>query len=111
MALKMNRRKLLAGSTAAAGLALIGLPAQAAQNVTVIDGYPGRAMWLRELSEFFLPDLNRRLAEAGLETMNFQESYGGAIVQPRGVLEGLRLGLGEIGVVTTIFHSSTLPSH
>ena len=35
---------------------------------------------------------------------------GGSIVKPRGVLEGVQLGLGDIGIVTTIFHSSKLPS-
>ena len=32
------------------------------------------------------------------------------IVKPGGVLEGIQLGLGDIGIVTTIFHSSKLPS-
>ena len=31
-------------------------------------------------------------------------------MKPRGVLEGIQLGLGDIGIVTTIFHSSKLPS-
>ncbi len=111
MTAKLNRRSLLAGTAAAAGLAGFGFPAIAAgRRVTVIDGYPERAMWVQELSNFFLPEVNRRLADAGLEEMSFQESYGGSIVKPRGVLEGIRLGLGDIGVVTTIFHSSTLPS-
>ena len=111
MTMKMNRRTLLAGTAAAAGIAGLGLPAMAqGRRVTVIDGYPDRAMWVQELSNFFLPEVNRRLTEMGLEPMDFQESYGGSIVRPRGVLEGMRLGLGDIGVVTTIFHSSTLPS-
>ncbi|MDJ0686051.1 MAG: C4-dicarboxylate TRAP transporter substrate-binding protein [Alphaproteobacteria bacterium] len=111
MTIRLNRRNVLAGGAAAAGVATLGMPAVAAgRRVTVIDGYPARAMWVQELSNFFLPEVNRRLAEAGLAEMNFQESYGGAIVKPRGVLEGIRLGLGDIGVVTTIFHSSTLPS-
>lgn len=42
--------------------------------------------------------------------MDWQESYGGSIVKPKGVLEGVKLGLGDIGIVTTIFHSSKLPS-
>jgi len=42
--------------------------------------------------------------------MDWQESYGGTIVKPKGVLEGVKLGLGDIGIVTTIFHSSKLPS-
>ena len=111
MTLKLNRRTLLAGTASAVGLSALGLPAAAqGRAVTVIDGYPARWMWLQELSNFFLPEVNRRLGEAGLETMAFQESYGGSIVTPTGVLEGLRLGLGDIGVVTTIFHASELPS-
>ncbi len=42
--------------------------------------------------------------------MVWQENYGGSVVKPRGVLEGIQLGLGDIGIVTTIFHSSKLPS-
>ena len=42
--------------------------------------------------------------------MDWQESYGGSIVKPKGVLEGIQLGLGDIGIVTTIFHNSKLPS-
>lgn len=111
MTTNLNRRSLLAGTAAAAGLAGFGMPAAAqGRTVTVIDGYPARSMWLVEMSNFYLPEVNRRLAEAGLEQFDFQESYGGAIVNPRGVMEGLRLGLGDMGVVTTIFHASELPS-
>ncbi len=111
MDFKMNRRSLLGTGAAAAGAAMMGMPAMAqGQRVTVIDGYPDRSMWVQELSNFYLPEVNRRLVEMGLEEMDFQESYGGSIVRPRGVLEGMRLGLGDIGVVTTIFHSSLLPS-
>ncbi|WP_417586879.1 C4-dicarboxylate TRAP transporter substrate-binding protein [Pararhodobacter oceanensis] len=111
MTMKLNRRTLLASTAASAGLACFGLPAAAAGRMaTVIDGYPERSMWLVELSNFFLPEVNRRLEEAGLEVFDFQESYGGSIVNPRGVLEGLRLGLGDMGIVTTIFHASELPS-
>lgn len=111
MTMKLNRRAVLAGSAAAATAANFGLPAFAqGRPVTVIDGYPERAMWVQELSNFYLPEVNRRLTEMGLDAMDFQESYGGSIVRPRGVLEGIRLGLGDIGIVTTIFHSSDLPS-
>ena len=111
MTMKLNRRSMLAGTAATAGLAGFGMPALAqGRSVTVIDGYPDRAMWVQELSNFYLPMVNSMLEERGLEPMDFQESYGGSIVRPRGVLEGMRLGLGDIGVVTTIFHSSTLPS-
>lgn len=88
------------------------LPAFAQQtvNAVVIDGYPARAMWVQEFTNFFIPEVDKRLAEAGNYQMNWQENYGGSIVKPRGVLEGIQLGLGDIGIVTTIFHSSKIPS-
>lgn len=95
-----------------AALALAVTPALAQETIraTVIDGYPARAMWVKEFTEFFIPAVDKRLAEAGTYKIEWQESYGGSIVKPGGVLEGIQLGLGDIGIVTTIFHSSKLPS-
>lgn len=105
--------KALAVSTLMAGSALVSAPAAIAQetiNAVVIDGYPARALWVQEFTNFFIPEVDRHLAETGNYVMNWQENYGGSIVKPRGVLEGVQLGLGDIGIVTTIFHSSKLPS-
>lgn len=79
-------------------------------KAVVIDGYPAKAMWVKEFSGFFIPEVDKRLAESGKYKMDWQESYGGSIVKPKGVLEGIKLGLGDIGIVTTIFHNSKLPS-
>ncbi len=88
------------------------LPASATETIkaVAIDGYPERAMWVKEFSGFFIPEVNKRLAETGNYKIDWQESYGGTIVKPKGVLEGIKLGLGDIGIVTTVFHSSKLPS-
>ncbi len=95
---------LLAGATA--------LPAAATETIkaVVIDGYPARALWVKEFTNFFIPEVDKRLAQSGNYKMDWQESYGGSIVKPKGVLEGVKLGLGDIGIVTTIFHNSKLPS-
>lgn len=87
-------------------------PLHAAETIkaVVIDGYPAKAMWVKEFTDFFIPEVDKRLAASGNYKMDWQESYGGAIVKPKGVLEGIELGLGDIGIVTTIFHSSKLPS-
>ncbi len=79
-------------------------------KAVVIDGYPAKAMWVQEFTAFFIPEVDKRLAETGNYEMDWQESYGGSIVKPKGVLEGIKLGLGDIGIVTTIFHNSKLPS-
>ncbi|WP_425046049.1 C4-dicarboxylate TRAP transporter substrate-binding protein [Primorskyibacter sp. S87] len=101
------------GSLLGAALATVmAMPAAAEEtiNAVVIDGYPDRALWVKEFTNFFIPEVDKRLAEAGNFKMSWQENYGGSIVKPKGVLEGIQLGLGDIGIVTTIFHSSKLPS-
>ncbi len=92
--------------------ALTALPSFSAETIkaVVIDGYPARALWVKEFTAFFIPEVDKRLAANGNYVMDWQESYGGSIVKPKGVLEGVKLGLGDIGIVTTIFHSSKLPS-
>jgi TRAP-type C4-dicarboxylate transport system substrate-binding protein len=104
----MMKRSLLGAAMATA----VALPSVAQEKISavVIDGYPARALWVEEFTNFFIPEVNRRLAETGNYEMEWQENYGGSIVKPRGVLEGIQLGLGDIGIVTTIFHSSKLPS-
>ncbi len=102
-------KKSLAGAALLAASAL-PVAAQETINAVVIDGYPDRALWVKEFTNFFIPEVDKRLAEAGNYKMNWQENYGGSIVKPKGVLEGIQLGLGDIGIVTTIFHSSKLPS-
>lgn len=91
---------------------LTAIPAYATETIkaVVIDGYPARALWVKEFTNFFIPEVDKKLAETGNYQMDWQESYGGSIVKPKGVLEGIKLGLGDIGIVTTIFHSSKLPS-
>lgn len=102
-------KNTLMGATVAA---MTSLPVAAQETVSavVIDGYPDRALWVKEFTNFFIPEVDKRLAETGAYKMSWQENYGGSIVKPKGVLEGVQLGLGDIGIVTTIFHSSKLPS-
>lgn len=104
---------VIRNSLLAATLAIMTASSVSAQerlSAVVIDGYPAHALWVREFTNFFIPEVDRRLAEKGAYAMAWQENYGGTIVKPRGVLEGIQLGLGDIGIVTTIFHSSKLPS-
>ncbi len=109
----ITRRALFAATLMAGASAF--MPTQSVQaaetiNMIAIDGYPDRAMWVKEFSGFFIPRVNEELAKSGKYEIKWQEAYGGTIVKPKGVLEGIKLGLGDIGIVTTIFHNSALPS-
>ena len=110
--MKLTRRLALATGFALGMSGALGGAATAQEtiNLTAIDGYPTRAMWVQEFSNFFIPRVNEELAKSGNFKINWMEAYGGQIVKPRGVLEGIKLGLGDIGIVTTIFHNSALPS-
>ncbi len=110
--MKFTRRVALAASVALGLTGALGGAASAQEtiNLTAIDGYPERSMWVAEFSGFFIPRVNELLAENGNYQIEWMEAYGGQIVKPRGVLEGIKLGLGDIGIVTTIFHNSALPS-
>jgi len=106
----INWTKRTLMGAALATMTALPVAAQETVNAVVIDGYPDRALWVKEFTNFFIPEVDRILAENGNYVMNWQENYGGSIVKPRGVLEGVQLGLGDIGIVTTIFHSSKLPT-
>ena len=51
--------------------------AHAAETIkaVVIDGYPAKAMWVAEFSKFFIPEVDKRLAETGNYQMQWQESW------------------------------------
>ncbi len=106
----LNWTKNAIAGAALATLTAMPVVAEETLSAVVIDGYPDRALWVKEFTNFFIPEVDKRLAEAGAYKMSWQENYGGSIVKPKGVLEGVQLGLGDIGIVTTIFHSSKLPS-
>lgn len=110
---KMTRRGIIATALVLGMSSTLGVaPTYAVEtiNMIAIDGYPERSMWVKEFSKFFIPRVNEELAASGKYEIKWQEGYGGSIVKPRGVLEGIKLGLGDIGIVTTIFHNSALPS-
>jgi C4-dicarboxylate-binding protein DctP len=97
----------------ALGLALVAIPAVAnAQQViklTAIDGYPPRALWTKIFIDYYIPEVDKRLAKSGKYKIDWLQAWGGQIVKPRGVLDGIKNKLGDIGIVTTVFHASKLP--
>lgn len=94
-----------------AGMLAISAPAHAQKtiNLTAIDGYPPKALWVKLFINFYIPEINRRLAKTGNYKIKWNQAWGGQIVKPKHVLQGLQKGLGDIGVVTTVFHPDKVP--
>ncbi len=61
--MKWTKRSLAA--VAVATMTAVPAVAQEAVSAVVIDGYPDRSLWVREFTNFFIPEVDRRLAEAG----------------------------------------------
>ena len=95
---------------AAAALAAFASPVfpQTTINLTAIDGYPPRALWIKEFVGFYIPEVDKRLARDNKYKIRWNQAWGGQIVKPQGVLEGLQKGLGDIGIVTTAIYGDKM---
>ncbi len=95
---------------AAAALAAFASPVfpQTTINLTAIDGYPPRALWIKEFVGFYIPEVDKRLARDNKYRIRWNQAWGGQIVKPQGVLEGLQKGLGDIGIVTTAIYGDKM---
>jgi len=103
------RRNALAAAAVLSFGAGTAVDAQEVIELTAIDGYLPKSMWVKEFIDFYIPEIDRRLAEKGNYKIKWNQAWGGQIVKPKGVLEGLQRGLGDIGVVTTVFHPDKVP--
>ncbi len=109
-----NSRNRLWSKAAAAGLAAAlasaSTAALAAKDIklTVLSGYAPNAAWVRVFKEYWMPEVNRRLAEKGAYNIVYTEVFG-TVVKPRGELDGVQQGLGDIGLVVTAFHADKFP--
>ncbi|MEP5729966.1 MAG: TRAP transporter substrate-binding protein DctP [Sulfitobacter sp.] len=82
--------------------------AQEQINVTVLSGYTDRTSWVHNLKEFFMPEVNKRLAKTGNYTLKYTEAFG-TVVKPRGEFDALQNGIGTLGLIVTAFHTDKVP--
>jgi len=108
----MRRTALLA----AALVVFVGYPAvnRAADEpeviqLTAIDSYAPTALWTLVFIDYFLPEVNRRLAETGNYKIKWNKAFGGTIAKTRGVLDALQYDLADIGIITTPYHPDKIP--
>jgi C4-dicarboxylate-binding protein DctP len=77
--------------------------------LTVIDAYSTAALWVRVFLDYYIPEVDRRLAEAGNYEIKWNKAFGGTVAKTGGVLEALQYDLADIGIITTPFHPDKLP--
>ncbi len=78
-------------------------------SLTAVDGYPPRALQVRTFIEYYIPEVDKRLAKSGNYKIRWNQAFAGQIVKVRNVITGMQKGFGDIGVVTTVFHQDKVP--
>lgn len=105
------KRRLI---TAAALLAAMGatLPAQAQQTLrlTAAGGHPPVFLWVKLIDEFFIPEVDKRLAAAGGKTrIEWTKAWGGTLIKIGAESKGIADGVADLGFVGTIFEAPKFP--
>lgn len=106
-----GRAARLAIAAAVTAVVASAMPASAAEEVdlTAISGYPPAASWVKAFVEAYIPAVDAELAKTGNYKINWNQAFSGQVVKPRGELEGIETGLGDLGTVVTAFHPDKIP--
>jgi len=78
-------------------------------QLTAIDSYAPTALWVRVFIDYFIPEVDRRLAETGDYQIKWNKAFGGTIAKTKGVLDALQYDLADIGIITTPYHPDKVP--
>ncbi len=94
-----------------AALIVSGAAAQQKISLTIAAGQPPRALpSLALISEFFIPEVNKRVKEQNLNLqIEWKEAYAGSLIRPIQMLDGIKDGIADIGYIPAIFYPDKLP--
>jgi TRAP-type C4-dicarboxylate transport system substrate-binding protein len=93
-----------------AGAAFASAPAAAQQQMrlTIVSGNPPTFTGVAAAIEAFMPKVDEILAKSGKYKITWVQGWSGSIVKPRGELEGIQTGVGDVGVMPGPFFPDKL---
>ncbi len=81
-------------------------------KITVVAGHPPIFLWVTLTRDFFIPEVDKRLKEAGAkDKIIWNQAYGGTIAKIGGALEAIESGVADMGFVGTLFEAPKMPLH
>jgi TRAP-type C4-dicarboxylate transport system substrate-binding protein len=85
-------------------------PAHAQQQLrlTIVSGNAPTFTAIGAAIEAFIPKVDELLAKSGKYKITWVQGWSGSIVKPRGELEGIQTGVGDIGIVPAPFFPDKL---
>lgn len=106
-----RRARMAAAAAAIVACGAIVNPAGAAQtvNVTFIAGFPPGATFVGSFVNGYMQAVDAALAKTGNYKINWNLAHSGQIAKPRGELEALQGGLGDIAVVPSPYYFDRVP--
>jgi TRAP-type C4-dicarboxylate transport system substrate-binding protein len=109
----MEHRGIVRIGLAACALAVAALapsPAAAQQQLklTIVSGNAPAFTAIGAAIEAFIPKVDAALARSGKHKITWVQGWSGSIVKPRGELEGIQTGLGDVGIVPGPFFPDKL---
>lgn len=78
-------------------------------RMIAVDSYSQSALWVKVFVEYFIPEVDRRLAETGNYEIDWNPAFGGTIAKTKQVLESLQYDIADIGIITTPYHPDKVP--
>ena len=94
-------------------LALSPAPAQAKEyKITIAAGHPPIFLWVALARDFFIPEVDKRLAAAGgQDKIVWNQAWGGTVAKLAGELAAIESGVADMGFVSTLFEAPKMPLH
>ena len=108
--MKLARIALTAGVVASALLAVSTASAEDIR-LRIASGHAAVATWVNLTTTYFVPEVTKRVAARTKHKIEFVEAYGGSLVKPADVFEGVQSGIVDIGGYCFCFEPSSLPLH
>ena len=104
------KRRLLCAATVLA-LASFAAPVQAQQTIklTAAAGHPPVFLWVKLIDEFFIPEVDKRLAAGGKHKIEWTKAWGGTLIKLGSESKGIADGVADLGFVGTIFEAPKFP--
>ncbi len=94
---------------------VLGLPGNGTAKdykLTVVAGHPPIFLWVTLCRDYFIPEVDKRLAEMGGEhSISWNQAYGGTVAKIGGALEAIEMGIADMGFVGTLFEAPKMPLH
>jgi len=111
--MKMWQKALLIAVTASLIFSLpMGSALAKTYKLTVVAGHPPIFLWVTLCRDFFIPEVDKRLLEAGGKyKIEWNQAYGGTVAKIGGALEAIEEGIADMGFVGTIFEAPKMPLH